>query len=117
VKTFLATIAAFAALAALSAPAFADSGRLDVVGLAPVGNIPHRGIDYGLSYAVAKVGPVRLSPLAEVDSAGGQATFHLGASATVLVAKHFDVGVAEVQRPGFAGFTRMGTSAIVGVRL
>jgi hypothetical protein len=114
-KKFIATLAL---LAACSAPAFANAGdHVDVIGLAPLGNIPNHGIDYGVSYSVAKVGPVRISPLVDVDPAGGRDTIHFGASATVNVLKHFDVGVAEVQRPGGLGFDRMGTSAVLGVRL
>jgi hypothetical protein len=114
-KKFLATLAL---LAACSAPAFAaDGGHLDVIGLAPVGNVPNHNVDYGLSYSVAKVGPVRFSPLADIAPQDGPALVHFGASATVNVLKHFDVGVAEVQRPGGTGFDRMGTSAILGVRI
>jgi hypothetical protein len=114
-KTFLTTLAL---IAACSAPAFADNGsRLDAIGLAPVGNVPNHGIDYGLSYAVAQVGPVRISPLADVAGVNGQTSFHFGAAATVNVAKRIDVGVAEVQRPGAMGFDRLATTAIVGVRL
>lgn len=114
-KKYLATLAL---LAACSAPALAsDGGRLDAIGLAPVGNVPNHGIDYGLSYAVAKVGPIRVSPLAEVTGINGQTTYHVGAAATVNVAKRFDVGIAEVQGQDSLGFDRLQPTAVLGVRL
>jgi hypothetical protein len=114
----LSSIALVTSVAAFAAPASAaDVGNLEAYALAPVGNIPQHGIEYGLGYKVAQLGPVRLSPLVDVSSLAGNATFHLGAAATVGVGKHVDVGVAEVQRPGSRGFTRIATTAVVGVRL
>jgi hypothetical protein len=113
-KKYLATLAL---VAACSAPALAsDGGRLDAIGLAPVGNVPNHGIDYGLSYAVAQVGPIRVSPLADVSGINGQTTYHLGAAATVNVAKRFDV-IAEVQGQDSLGFNRLEPTAVLGVRL
>ena len=60
---------------------------------------------------------VRLSPLVDIASIGGNASLHFGAAATVGVGRHIDVGVAEVQRPGSTGFTRVATTAVVGVHL
>lgn len=114
----LSSLALAAVVGAAAAPASAaDLGNLDAFALAPVGNVPQHGLDFGLGYKVAQVGPVRLSPLVDVSSLAGNATFHLGAAATVGVGKHIDVGVAEVQRPGSTGFTRIATTAVVGVRL
>ena len=117
-KRFLSALALSAAVAAMSAPASAsDTGRLDGYVLEPLGNTHQHGLDYGVGYAVAQAGPVRFSPLVDVTTTHGEATFHLGAAATVGIGKHVDVGLAEVQRPGSTGFTRLGTSALVGVRL
>jgi hypothetical protein len=114
----LSSLALSATIAAAAAPASAaDVGNLDAFALAPVGNIRQNGLDFGIGYKVAQLGPVRVSPLVDVASAGGNATFHLGAAATVGVGRHFDVGVAEVQRPGATGFTRLATTAVVGVHL
>jgi hypothetical protein len=112
------TLALAAAVTSFAVPAAAaDLGNLEAYALAPVGNIPQHGLDYALGYKVAQLGPVRLAPLVDVSSLAGNATFHLGAAATVGVGKHVDVGVAEVQRPGSTGFTRLSTAAVVGVRL
>lgn len=117
-KHFLPLLALVTAFAALAGPVSAsDAGRLDAYVLAPVGNLQQNGIDFGIGYAIAKVGPVRISPLVDVSSLAGNATFHYGAAATIGIGKHFDVGLAEVQRPGSTGLTRIATSAIVGVRL
>jgi hypothetical protein len=122
-KRFLTPLALLAAVAALSAPVSADTGRLGAYVLEPLGNPQQlgnnhqHGLNYGVGYAVAHVGPVRVSPLVDVASTDGNATFHLGLAETVGIGKHFDVGLAEVQRPGSTGFTRIGTSAVVGVRL
>jgi hypothetical protein len=114
----LSSLALAAAVGAAAAPASAaDVGNLDAFLLAPVGNIRQNTLDYGIGYKVAQLGPVRFSPLVDIASIGGNASFHLGAAATVGVGKHVDVGVAEVQRPGFAGFTRVATTAVVGVHL
>ncbi len=114
----LSSLALAAAVGAAAAPASAaDVGNLDAFVLGPVGNIHQNGLDYGIGYKVAQLGPVRLSPLVDVSSLAGNATFHLGAAATVGVGRHFDVGVAEVQRQGSTGFTRLATTAVVGVHL
>lgn len=114
----LPPLATAAAVLALCVPAAAaDNGNLQAYALEPVGPTGAHGIGYGLGYSVAKIGPVRISPLGYVSSFAGNATFHLGAAATVDVGKHVDVGVAEVQRPGFSGFHRISTDAIVGVKL
>jgi hypothetical protein len=118
IQHVLPPLALFAAVAALASPASAtDIGNVDAFALAPVGNVSQHGIDYGLGYRVAKLGPVSISPLVDVSRSAGVEGFHLGAAATVGFAKRFDVGIAEVQRPGFAGFTRIAPSAVVGVRL
>jgi hypothetical protein len=112
------SIAIATAVAALAAPASARTDtNLQAYALEPMGNVGQHGIGYGLGYSVAKIGPVRISPLGYVSSVAGNATFHLGAAATVDLGKHIDVGVAEVQRPGFSGFRKISTDAIVGVHL
>lgn len=119
-RHLIPAVTAAAALAALAAPAGAATDtRLQAFALDPVGNLGAglHGIDYGIGYSVAKVGPVHFSPLVDVSSFAGDATFHLGAAATVDVTKHVDVGVAEVQRPGFAGFRKLQTDAVVGLHL
>ena len=117
-QQILPTLALATAAAAFAAPASAaDVGNLEAYALAPVGNIPQHGLAYGIGYKVAQLGPVRIAPLVDVSSLAGNATFHLGAAATVGVGKHIDVGVAEVQRPGSTGFTRLSTAAVVGFRL
>jgi hypothetical protein len=109
---------AFAALSVPAVPALAATDtRLSAYALAPVGNIPQHGLDFGVGYTVAHVGPVKISPLVNVVSIGGNGTFHMGIAATVAAAKHVDIGLAEVQRPGSAGFTRIGTSVVLGVHL
>lgn len=114
-KKLLTTLVAFAAL---SAPALAsDPGNLDAFALAPIGNVRPHGLAYGIGYKVANVGPVRISPLVDMNTVFGNATFRFGVAATVPVAKHLDIGLAEVQRPGAPGFTRLGTSAVLGIRL
>jgi hypothetical protein len=114
----LPSLALLAALAAVTAPASAaDLSNINVFGLAPVGNVAQHSVDYGIGYRVAKVGPVSFSPLVDVANVNGTDTFHLGAAATVGIFRHVDVGVAEVQTPGFAGFSRMGTSAVLGIHL
>jgi hypothetical protein len=111
-------LALVAAVAALTSPARASAiGNIDAFALAPVGNVSQHGIDYGLGYRVAKLGPVSFSPVVDVSRYAGVEGFHFGAAATVNVAKHVDVGIAEVQRPGFAGFTRIAPAAVVGIRL
>jgi hypothetical protein len=114
----LPPLALVAALAALSAPASAaDLSNVNVFALAPVGNVAQHSVDYGLGYRVAKIGPVSFTPLVDVANVNGTNTYHLGAAATVDILKHVDIGVAEVQRPGFAGFTRMAPSAVLGIHL
>ena len=111
-------IALFSAAVAIAAPASATTDtRVEAFALAPVGNVRQHGLDYGVGYTVAKVGPVKISPLVAESTTFGNMTFHLGAAATVGLGKHFDVGVAEMQRPGSTGFTRIAPSAIVGVHL
>lgn len=103
---------------AAAAPAGADTDtHLQAYALEPLGNVSQHGIGYGLGYSVAKVGPVRFSPLVDVSSLAGNATFHVGAAATADLGKHVDVGVAEVQRPGFPGFRKLQTDAVVGLHL
>src|SRR5579871_4123187 len=115
---FVPAVTAAAAVAAFAAPAGAATDtRLQAYAMEPVGNVSQHGIGYGIGYSVAKVGPVRISPLVDVSSLAGNATFHLGAAATVDVTKHVEVGVAEVQRPGFSGFRKLQTDAIVGLHL
>jgi hypothetical protein len=114
-KTFLMTLAACSALTALSTPVLADE-RFEALLLAPVGNIENHGIDYALGYTVAKSGPIQISPLAIADTTNGQTTYHLGAAATVLVFKRMELGLAEVQRTGTLGFSRLGTDVVFGVR-
>jgi len=114
----LSSLALSALVAAAAVPASAaDLGNLDAFVLAPVGNIRQNTLDYGIGYKVAQLGPVRVSPLVDVASSTGSTSFHFGAAATVGVGRHIDVGVAEVQRPGAAGFTRLATTAVVGVHL
>ena len=111
-------VTAVAAVTALAAPAGATTDtRLQAYAMEPVGNVSQHGIGYGIGYSVAKVGPVRISPLVDVSSLAGNATFHLGAAATVDIGKNVDVGVAEVQRPGFPGFRKLQTDAVVGLHL
>jgi hypothetical protein len=118
IQHVLPPLALFAAVASLALPASAtDIGNVDAFALAPVGNVSQHGIDYGLGYRVAKLGPVSISPLGDVSRLDGVESFHFGVAETVGFAKHFDAGIAEVQRPGFAGFTRIAPTAIVGVRL
>jgi hypothetical protein len=114
-KKFLATTVA---VLALTAPALAaDTGRLDAYALEPLGDVPTHGIDFGIGYAVANAGPVRISPLVGVAGVNGVGHIQLGVAETVGLFKHFDVGLAEEQRPGSVGFRSIGTSAIVGIRL
>jgi len=118
IRHIVPSLTLVAALAALAAPASAaGAGNLQAYAMEPLGNVGQHGIGYGLGYSVAKVGAVRISPLVDVSSLAGNATFHLGAAATVDVGKHVDVGIAEVQRPGFSGFHRIATDAVVGVHL
>lgn len=114
----LAPLALIVALGALAAPASADDlGNINAFVLAPVGNVPYRGIDYGLGYRIIKLGPVSVSPLLDVASIGGTSGYHFGIAATVDVAKHVDVGIAEVQRPDLGGFTHLAPSVVIGLHI
>jgi hypothetical protein len=111
-------IALFTAAVAIATPASATTDtRVEAFALAPVGNIHQHGLDYGVGYTVAKLGPVRITPLVAESTTFGNMTFHLGAAATVGLGKHVDVGLAEMQRPGAIGFTRIAPSAVVGFHL
>lgn len=107
-----------AAMAALTAPVLADD-RFDAYGVAPMGGGVQHGIQYGVGYSVAKLGPIRLSPMADVSTIGGNTTLQPGVAATVGT-KWADVGFAAIQRPGSMGafqFKHVEVGAVVGIRI
>jgi hypothetical protein len=111
-------LAIAAVIASAAAPASAsDLSDINLFTLAPFGNVAQHGLDFGIGYRVAKIGPVSISPLADVATVSGVSGWHFGAAATVDITRHIDIGIAEVQPAGYGGFTRFQPTAVIGLHI